>query len=336
MYFFSFNQNDNLYVYRLASMLLPIAMLTSYFMIYFVIPKYLLTKRYFFFGLYSFYTLIFSTYLVVVVILFSFFFLSDLQIKNMPPMSKNYVFLLILVYLVVAIVSTISLLRRNFKALSVNKELEKKILETQLQSTEQELTHLKRQIHPHFLFNTLNTIYGFAMKQSAETPELILKLSNLLDYILYQVQKPQVKLQDEVFHIREYIQLEKLRFQDSLKVQMHEHHIDPNTMVPPMLFIPFVENAFKHGSIVQGYLSVEICFELEANQLLFMIKNSVKEKNTYTQSNGIGLENIKKRLELLYKGHYELLIQHNQNHYKVSLTLNLAQSYDQTHTMSDS
>jgi len=192
-------------------------MATTYFFVYFLIPKYLLVKKYILFALYSIYTLIFSTYLILVAIFGSFVFLSNMEIKNMPPMSRNYVFILILVYLIVGIVSFVKLLNHNFKTASENKELQNKILETQLQIKEQELNYLKKQIHPHFLFNTLNTIYGFALKQSKNTPDIILKLSNLLDYILYQVDKPKVSLKEEVLHIKEYIDLEKIRFQDTFE-----------------------------------------------------------------------------------------------------------------------
>ena len=99
-------------------------------------------------------------------------------------MSKNYVFILILVYLIVLAVSFVHLLSHNFETISKNKDLENTILETQVRIKDQELQYLKKQIHPHFLFNTLNTIYGFALNQSKQTPEIILKLSNLLDYVL--------------------------------------------------------------------------------------------------------------------------------------------------------
>ncbi len=217
VYFFSYNSNNANYVTWFSSFLLPVTMATTYFFVYFLIPKYLLVKKYILFALYSIYTLIFSTYLILVAIFGSFVFLSNMEIKNMPPMSRNYVFILILVYLIVGIVSFVKLLNHNFKTASENKELQNKILETQLQIKEQELNYLKKQIHPHFLFNTLNTIYGFALKQSKNTPDIILKLSNLLDYILYQVDKPKVSLKEEVLHIKEYIDLEKIRFQDTFE-----------------------------------------------------------------------------------------------------------------------
>jgi len=244
VYFFSYNSNNANYVTWFSSFLLPITMITTYFVVYFLIPKYLLTKKYNYFILYSIYTLVFSAYFIIMATFVSFVFLSDMEFKKMPPMSRNYIFVLILVYLVVFIVSFISLLSHNFKTIAENKELQNKILETQLEIKSQELNYLKKQIHPHFLFNTLNTIYGFAIKQSKNTPDIILKLSNLLDYILYQVDKPKVNLKEEVLHIKEYIDLEKIRFQDTLKVTFTTNDIDPNKQIAPMLLIPFVENAF--------------------------------------------------------------------------------------------
>ncbi len=237
-------------------------------------------------------------------------------------MSKNFLFILILVFLVSGVVSFVSLLNHNFKTVSRNKELENKILATHLQLKEQELHYLKMQIHPHFLFNTLNTIYGFALKQSKQTPEIILKLSNLLDYILYQVNKPKVSLKEEVLHIKEYIELEKIRFQDTLKVVFSSSEIDENIEVAPMLLIPFVENAFKHGALDEGFLRIEISIKLEKDQLQFKIRNTYKEDDKDSdKKGGIGLENIQKRLDLNYKGNYDLTIKKSQKWFSAELTI---------------
>lgn len=321
VYFFSYNSTNSEYVTWFSSFLLPVTMITTYFVIYNLIPKYLLTKKYWIFALYSFYTLIFSTHLIVLTMLGCFVFLSNLEIANMPPMSRNYIFILILVYLVVGLVSFISLLNHNFKTISKNKELQNKILETQLQIKNQELQYLKKQIHPHFLFNTLNTIYGFALKQSKDTPEIILKLSNLLDYILYQVNKPKVSLKEEVLHIKEYIELEKIRFQDTLKVNFVATNISDKVEVAPLLLIPFVENAFKHGIIVNGFLTVEGSVEFIKNELNFTIKNTISEVDEAISENGIGLENIKKRLDLLYKNNYTLQVEKLNGWFKVNLKI---------------
>ncbi|WP_247649214.1 sensor histidine kinase [Lutibacter sp. B1] len=194
-------------------------------------------------------------------------------------------------------------------------------METQLQLKEQELKFLKMQIHPHFLFNTLNTIYGFALKQSKDTPEIILKLSNLLDYILYQVNKPKVSLKEEVTHIKEYIALEKIRFQDTLKVSFKANDISEEKQIAPMLLIPFVENAFKHGNLIEGFLKVEIVIALDDDKLDFQIKNTVLTNDELEGNKGIGLENIKKRLNLLYANNYKLDIEKNDNWFTVNLTI---------------
>lgn len=205
--------------------------------------------------------------------------------------------------------------------MSKNKALENKLLEGQLQLKSQELTYLKKQIHPHFLFNTLNTIYGFALRQSEQTPEIIIKLSNLLDYILYQVQKPKVSLEEELLHIEEYISLEKIRFQDSLQLHFHKSTLEKGFEIPPMLFIPFVENAFKHGDIVDGSLQITIDVAQKANALHFYISNSIIDKLEIDKK-GIGLENIRKRLDLLYPDAYELNIEMHSNRFDLRLTLN--------------
>lgn len=321
VYFFSYNANDTNYVTWFSSFLLPVTMVTTYFVVYYLIPRYLLMKRYGLFILYCIYTLVISTYLILMTIFASLIFLSNLNIRQMPPMSKNYVFILILVYLVVFIVSFVYLLNHNFRTESENKTLQNKILETQLQIKDQELQYLKKQIHPHFLFNTLNTIYGFALKRSKTTPDIILKLSNLLDYILYQANQPFVSLREEIRHIEEYISLEKIRFQDTLKVSFQTNHVTDEKQIAPMLFLPFVENAFKHGHIVKGYLLVDIEIEQEDDKLQFTIKNSIKTDEDASGGQGIGLENIKKRLNLVYPESHGLDIKREKGWFSVSLTL---------------
>jgi len=306
VYFFSYNNNNTRYILWFSSLLLPLTMGVTYFMVYFLIPRYLLAKKYWKFGLYTFYLVVFTSYEIVLLLYGCLYFLLNFDITNMPPMSKNFTFVIVLVVLVVGFVSFASLLNHNFKTLSKNKELQNKILETQLQLKEQELHYLKRQIHPHFLFNTLNTIYGFALKQSIHTPEIILKLSNLLDYILYQVDKPRVSLKEEVLHIKEYIDLEKIRFKDTLKVIFLADEIDETIQIAPMLLIPFVENAFKHGNLVEGFLQIKVVIKLMDNRLEFTIDNTYLEDEEEEKNGGIGLINIHKRLELNYKDNYHL------------------------------
>ncbi len=236
-------------------------------------------------------------------------------------MSKNFLFILMLVYLIVGIISFIRILNNNFKTDARNKELENKILTTQLQLKEQELQYLKQQIHPHFLFNTLNTIYGLAIKQSEHTPEVILRLSNLLDYILYQIHQAEVPLKEEIAHIEEYIELERIRFKDHLKVNFNKAINGDSIKTAPMLLIPFIENAFKHGEIVNGFLTINIHIELKQSQLVFKVANSIREYDELKHE-GIGLNNIRKRLDLHYSNNYKLLIQPENQWFIAELTIN--------------
>jgi LytS/YehU family sensor histidine kinase len=256
----------------------------------------------------------------MVSIYFSLIYISNFEYADMNPATSNIIFISTAVYLVVVVVSAFKLLKLNLKQASKTKALETKILNTQLKLKEQELNYLKMQIHPHFLFNTLNTMYGFALKKADETPEMILKLSNLLDYLLYQSEKPFVLLSEEIAHVKDYIALEKMRFNATLDVKINVSKTSETISIPPMLLIPFIENSFKHGSIQKGVLTIDIQLDASLEQVYFRIKNSNSE-STSTQ-HGIGLENIKKRLELLYPNTHELLIVDNAGAFEVELQLN--------------
>ncbi|REE25737.1 hypothetical protein DFQ09_102328 [Winogradskyella pacifica] len=320
-YFFGIGSNnfDDTLVYSL--FLMPITISLTYVCIYALIPNYLITKRYFHFILYSIYTLIISAYLVMVSIFFSLIYLSNFEYSHMNPITGNILFVMTSIYLVTFIVSAFKLMKLNNIASKKTKTLETKILETQLKLKEQELKYLKMQIHPHFLFNTLNTMYGFALKKADETPEMILKLSNLLDYLLYQVDKPFVPLTDEINHIKDYISLEQLRFNDTLEINLSDDSCSENMEIAPMLFLPFVENSFKHGKIKNGKLTIDIAFKCKNNSIHFSIKNS--HSKTDAIQSGIGLDNIKKRLELLYKNQYDINIIENNHFFEVQLKLSL-------------
>ena len=296
-------------------------MTISYFVVYFLVPKYLLKKLYKSFILYTIYTLILSIYAIILSVLFALVYLADLNPENASPITKTLPFIIFGVFFVVLIVVTLSLILHNYKSIVKNEDLKNKILQTQLQLKEQELKLLKMQIHPHFLFNSLNTIYGFALKKADEAPEMILKLSNLLDYILYQIEKRSVSLENEIYHLQDYISLEKLRFHDTLQVNLINESAVENMNIAPMILIPFVENSFKHGAIVNGVLGINILIKKIDDTLLFEVENSIIEKSK--SEGGIGLENIQKRLKMLYPNAHTLEINENDQRFKVSLTLQL-------------
>ncbi len=319
--FFGVGSSDFSYVLSFSLFLMPITIATTYVFIYKIIPDYLVTKRYFRFGFYSLCAIIISAYLIVVSVFFGLVYLSNFQYENMVPISKSLLFVAISVYVVVIAVSAFKLLKLNFQHVGEAKKMETLILETQLKLKEQELNYLKMQIHPHFLFNTLNTMYGFALKKADETPEMILKLSNLLDYLLYKVDKPFVLLKDDINHIKDYIELEKMRFNDTMKIEFVTNTISENLKIAPMLLIPFVENSFKHGAIKSNQLTINMRLHCEDQFIHFYIENSNTKTKAVTK--GIGLENIKKRLDLLYKNDYTLKIENEDDFFKVDLKLNL-------------
>lgn len=319
-YFLGYGSIDTVYVNRFSLFLMPVTLIASYFFMYFLIPKYLLKKRRFLFVLYSMYTVIITTFLILLSILYGLVLLFEVRPENSTPLTKTLPFIVLGVYFVVVITVAINLVLHNYRYAIDNEDLENKFLQTQLQLKEQELKFLKMQIHPHFLFNSLNTIYGFALKKSEEAPEMILKLSNLLDYILYQIDKPYVLLEDELLHLEDYISLEKMRFRDTLEVSFDHTFKRSDYKIAPMLLIPFVENAFKHGAMIDGVLKVEIKGYESDGQLTFEVVNSSKKNDA---EKGIGLDNIRRRLEMLYNEAHTLNIDKGVSHFKTSLSISL-------------
>ncbi len=320
-YFLGYGSTNTKYVNLFSAFLIPVTIFISYFFTYYLIPKYLLTKKYLQFLLYCIYTFILSIYVIIISILYGLIYTESYKEENTSPLTKTLPFIVLGVFFVVMIVVLLSLIMHHYRSTLKNEDLKSKILQTKLLLKDQELKFLKMQIHPHFLFNTLNTLYGFALKKSEETPEMILKLSNLLDYILYQIEKPSVLLNDELQHIEYYIALEKMRFKNTLQVNFISKNSNPDFQIAPMLLLPFVENAFKHGRLVDEYLSIEIFAQSIDNQLDFTIKNTIKNDELDQMKEGIGLENIKKRLDLLYHNNYKLVIENKDDWFQVNLSI---------------
>ena len=182
-----------------------------------------------------------------------------------------------------------------------------------------ELQLLKAQVHPHFLFNTLNNIYSFSLLNSTKTPDLILKLSSLLSYMLYDCKAEEVRLEKEIEIMENYVGLESERYGDKIEISWNVEGDVKNEFISPLLMLPFLENAFKHGiseQIEKCWLSVDI--SVKKNTLLFKVANSKNEFVHYS-TNGIGINNVKKRLNLIYPDRHELRINDEGNFFVVSL-----------------
>ncbi|MES1181715.1 MAG: histidine kinase [Flavobacterium sp.] len=190
-----------------------------------------------------------------------------------------------------------------------------------------ELKFLQTQLSPHFLFNTLNNIYGISLTQHEKIPGLLLKLSSLLRYSVYDVKELFVPLKNEIAYINDYIDFEKIRIGDKLVLNTSfDGPIDPEIKIAPLLLIVFIENAFKHSkNTVEQKIYIDISLKTWGNSILFSVKNSSsgvrEEKNMLNASSGFGLENVMKRLELLYNKEYILETQNKDGYYTVLLQL---------------
>ncbi len=194
-----------------------------------------------------------------------------------------------------------------------------------IEKQQAELNYLKSQTNPHFLFNTLNNIYSLASDKSDMAPESILRLSKILRFMLYETGGKSISVEQEVKVIADYIALEKLRYDDSLHVSFTYDISDMKQTLPPLLLIPLVENAFKHGvSETRNRPFVDIHLSIDKRQLSFLVKNSA-EKSPEEQEvkENIGLSNLRRQLELLYTD-YKLSVQQFESVFVVSLNINLA------------
>lgn len=191
------------------------------------------------------------------------------------------------------------------------------------QSQTSELALLRSQVNPHFLFNTLNNIYSLVCQKSEDAPEAIMKLSAIMRYMLYDATTDKVLLEKEIEYLQSFIQLQKLRSRQQNFAELVIHGNVNGRTIAPMLLIPFVENAFKHGSRNVPHPGIRITLNSEPGKLSFEVMNHIR-KNTIAskdQTGGIGLPNIKRRLDLLYPGKYDLEIKEENDIYNVKLII---------------
>lgn len=197
------------------------------------------------------------------------------------------------------------------------------------EQAESELNFLKAQISPHFLFNTLNNLYGHAVTKSDLLPDMMLRLSDLLRYTIYDTSKPLVPLHDEIDYIRNYVALEKMRLSEQSHVKFDlPEDVDMGLQIAPLILISFVENAFKHSRHTLGNkLYINAGIKLQNNKLVMRIDNSynpeMKKEEMMRRDGGIGMENVRKRLKLLYENKYSLSNEQSDNVYKLKLQIDL-------------
>jgi sensor histidine kinase YesM len=318
------------------ALLLPVAMATTYFLTGVLVPRYLLPGRYGCFALYAVYTLIVSVYLELVVLVVSFIFLADYQVSAMNPATLDVFGLVVGLYVVVFIAMAADLARRWHRLRAAHAETELARLEAELNLRDAELARLRMQMHPHFLFNTLNNLYGLTLERSDDAPDVVLRIADLLDYMLYRCDRPLVPLAGEVEHLKTYLDLERLRYDDRVDVTFDVDAPAADAHVAPLLLVPFIENSFKHSaSQTAARAWIRIALRTADEELRLTVANSkpdappdikVGDGVARDATAGIGLANVGRRLDLLYPDAHDLTIRETPTQFIVHLRLPLHDS----------
>lgn len=292
------------YWYSLKSNLVefPLHIIIVYIHIYYLIPKFILKRKY-------------KSYLFYLFLLFGFHYIVRtglnyfLVTENIWPEAEsaqqaftfNHIIAVVLgeVY-VVALATSIKLIFDWVYELNRVEELKEIQLKT-------ELDFLKLQIQPHFFFNTLNNLYALTLEKSDAAPSVVLKLSDMMQYVLYEVKEPKIRIFTAITYIQNYLDLERLRYGDKMKSSMDIIGNIEDVTVPPLLFLPFVENCFKHGAKDSDEITINMSFENRNNKwLIFKVENSFQETEETKVKHGIGIKNVQRRLELLFDDNFEL------------------------------
>jgi len=304
---------------------LPFKMGLVYFNMYYLLPRYLLQKRYLEFAIYLLLLMALIAALMQFVLLpfliHPFFCPTTCTEDNLTfyRFVKNEVN----ISYVVAITAVIALLKNWYSHQQAARNLTQDKLEA-------ELKILKAQIHPHFLFNTLNSLYSLTLKKSDNAPEVVLKLSSLMDYMLYEANAAKVPLEKELAYIQNYISLERIRYGARVDISYTNSGSITGRQIAPMLLLPFVENAFKHGvSTETANAWVRIDVKVQEDLLVLLVENCKcgdrASKSPRDMAPGIGLKNLQRRLELLYDGRFTLEIEDEPANYAARLELDLGE-----------
>lgn len=204
-------------------------------------------------------------------------------------------------------------------------EQEKARRELETQRLAAELNYLKAQINPHFFFNTLNNLYSLAIKNAPETPDVILKLSELMRYMLYESKEERVELASELEYLKSFIDLQMLRISNGIDLRYDTHGNPDGITIQPMLFLPLVENAFKHARKNEKGFYIEVNLDVQPKHIAMEVANTYQANTPAARkhSSGIGLQNVQRRLELLYPRQHQLIVTQTPEEYRIKLSVNL-------------
>jgi two-component system, LytTR family, sensor kinase len=295
---------------------LPVEILATYFTAYVIFLRFLFRRRYVQALLVFVVSAVIFVYFYRVLVYFVVYPFLYPEIEVGPFSCFNYFLLLAYVYQVVVLFMTIKLLKYWYINQNIRLALEN-------QNKNSEIALLRNQINPHFLFNTLNNIDTLITENPEEASESVMKLSRIMRYMLYDSNTEYVPLSKEISYLKSFISLQKIRLKNPDSVKFEIIGTDTNRLIAPMLLIPFVENAFKHGAIISQSHRVLITLTAEKKYLEFEVINDISESETISKDStqGIGLNNVKRRLELIYKDQYSLKIDSKNNKFIVKLKL---------------
>jgi len=286
---------------------------------YSLVPRYLLHKRY------SYYALLTTTLLLLIALLSSALFFSYIHAYGNPPgyipgrdsLPRILALRLMLGIFFLGASTGYGVMRENIRTERRKKDNENEQLRT-------ELSLLRTQINPHFFLNVLNSIVALARKRSDKLEPMLLELAGLMTYMLYEPANEKVPLDNEIQYLRSYVNLQLLRFGDDVNVSFTAEKEPTGHLIEPMLLIPLVENAFKHGIDPFDKSDIEIKIDVtEAGELSLLVKNKTASRSGTTKKDGIGLTNLKKRLTLIYPGKFQLQTKKEAGWFIASLNLQL-------------
>ena len=294
-------------------------MLIVYFNLLYLIPNYLTQNRFLTYAGLLILAALIITPLKVIVFYFKFSNHPDLQ-ANLVNHQNAY---FLITFFIAGASTLFKIITDWVKHLQEKQEL-------QTQTMQSELRFLKSQINPHFLFNTLNSLYALTLKKSDKAPEIVIKLSEMMRYMLYECNEKKVPLRKEINYIQNYLDLELLRQGKNVDINFEVKGQIMDQQIAPLMFIPFLENSFKHGlnnQISQGFVNVKM--DIDYQNVHFYIENSkadalpILSPNPNKKSGGIGLVNVRRRLNLIYPEKYDLAITNKPKSYAVKLDIEL-------------
>ncbi|SIQ21776.1 sensor histidine kinase [Maribacter ulvicola] len=284
---------------------------------YILLPRFFYKKRYWYFL--SYVVIVVTVNIAIEELVLEQIFYPDTRAMHFPGVIYSLLDVMPVILILVGF---------KFAWDASKKQLEVEELRTSVK--ESELLFLKSQINPHFLFNNLNNLYSYAIEQSPKTPSIILELSSVLRYMLYDCKEEYVAIRKEMEHLRNFTQLNEMQIEERGKVSFQTPQITDGYRIAPLILSVFIENAFKHSTGSQSeniFIDVNISLN-DKGVLNFECRNSfLAVTNTANLSKGIGLQNVQKRLELLYPKSHRLFIQKANNVYYVHLKLQLTETH---------